>query len=149
MKSIRIIRASENNLRSVSLDLPANKLIVVTGVSGSGKSSLVFDVLYREAESRYFSSFSSHARQFLGKMKRPEVESIEGLSPAIALQQRSSVGSPRSTVGTLTGIYDHLRLLFARIGQVPAGSPPVHINRRLFSFNSPEGACPACRGLGG
>jgi excinuclease ABC subunit A len=148
MKSIRITRASENNLRAVSLEIPGNSLIVVTGVSGSGKSSLVFDVLYREAESRYFSSFSSHARQFLGKMKRPDVEAVEGLSPAIALQQRSSVGNPRSTVGTLTGIYDHLRLLFARTGKAPDHTPSFPISRSLFSFNSPEGACPSCKGLG-
>ena len=145
---IVIINAAENNLRSVSLEIPKNKLVVVTGVSGSGKSSLVFDVIYREAESRYFGSCSSHARQFMGKMHRPDVERIEGLSPAIAVDQRSITASTRSTVGTLTDIYDYLRLLFARLGNTEIISPAHKINRSLFSFNNPEGACPACNGLG-
>src|SRR5512137_2661780 len=92
---IRITNASENNLRSVSLDIPRNKLVVVTGISGSGKSSLVLDVLYREAEYRYLGSFSSHARQFLGKMRRPDVERVEGLSPAIVVDQKSVGRSAR------------------------------------------------------
>lgn len=142
---ITIRNASENNLRSVCLEIPKNKLILVTGVSGSGKSSLVFDVLYREAESRYLGSFSANARQLLGKMKRPDVEMITGLTPAIAVKQASTSVNPRSTVGTITGIYDHLRLLFARVGSSD-GELPLH--RSLFSFNSPEGACPACKGLG-
>lgn len=142
---IIIRNASENNLRSVCLEIPKNRLTLVTGVSGSGKSSLVFDVLYREAESRYLGSFSANARQFLGKMKKPDVEMITGLSPAIAVKQGSTSANPRSTVGTITGIYDHLRLLFARIGTAE-GELPLH--RSLFSFNSPEGACPACKGLG-
>jgi len=166
-KVIRIINASENNLKSVSLDIPRNSFIVVTGVSGSGKSSLVFDVINREAESRYFGAFSSYARQFLGKMKRPEVESIEGLSPAVAVSQGAVTNNPRSTVGTISGIYDHLRLLYARNGTVPAHDSPVAdhlsqitrhrspitdhrflINRSLFSFNSADGACEHCKGLG-
>ena len=146
--SIKIINASEHNLRSVSLEFPKNKLIVVTGVSGSGKSSLVFDVLYREAESRYLGSFSSFARQFMGKLKKPDVENIEGLSPAIALDQKFVVSNPRSTVGTVSGIYDSLRLLFARVGGSPDRNDKFPINRSLFSFNSPDGACPACKGLG-
>ncbi len=146
--TIRITRASEHNLRGVSLEFPKNKLIVVTGVSGSGKSSLIFDVLYREAESSYLGSFSAFARQFMGKLKTPDVERVEGLSPAIALNQRSVVSNPRSTVGTITGIYDLLRLMFARAGTIPEGPAPFTINRSLFSFNSPEGACPACKGLG-
>ena len=137
---IRIINARENNLKSVTLDIPKNKLVVVTGVSGSGKSSLIFDVLYREAEFRYFGSFSSYTRLFLGKIKRPDVERIEGLSPAVAVNQGPAVNNPRSTVGTISGIYDHLRLLFARTG--------YQISRSLFSFNTPEGACPQCKGLG-
>ena len=145
---IRITRASEHNLRDVSLEFPKNKLIVVTGVSGSGKSSLIFDVLYREAESCYLGSFSAFARQFMGKLKKPDVEKVEGLSPAIALNQKSVVSNPRSTVGTITGIYDLLRLLFARAGKIPEGMEPFPVNRSLFSFNSPEGACPACKGLG-
>ncbi len=146
--TIRITNASEHNLRSVSLEFPKNQLILVTGVSGSGKSSLIFDVLYREAESCYLGSFSSFARQFMGKMKKPDVEKVEGLSPAIALNQKSVVSNPRSTVGTITGLYDLLRLLYARTGTIPAGADPFPINRSLFSFNSPEGACPTCKGLG-
>ncbi len=147
-ESIQIVHASEHNLRSVSLEFPKNKLIVVTGVSGSGKSSLIFDMLYREAESRYLGSFSSFARQFMGKLKTPDVEKVEGLSPAIALDQKSVVSNPRSTVGTITGIYDALRLLFARTGNLPDPGRPFAVNRSLFSFNSPEGACPVCKGLG-
>jgi excinuclease ABC subunit A len=146
--SIRITGASEHNLRSVSLEIPKNKLTVVTGVSGSGKSSLIFDVLYREAETRYLGSFSSHARQFLGKIRKPAVEKIEGIPPAIAVQQDMGAGSIRSTVGTITGLYDHLRLLFARTGRVTDGDAGFRIDRSLFSFNTPSGACPGCKGLG-
>jgi excinuclease ABC subunit A len=146
--SISITNASEHNLRSISVEFPKNKLILVTGVSGSGKSSLIFDVLYREAESRYLGSFSSFARQFMGKMKKPDVEKVDWLSPAIALSQKSSVANPRSTVGTITGIYDALRLLFARAGHLSESVAPFPVSRSLFSFNSPEGACPACKGLG-
>jgi excinuclease ABC subunit A len=124
---ILIRNASENNLQSVTLAFPKNKLIVVTGVSGSGKSSLIFDVLYREAESRYLGSFSSYARQFLGRMKRPDVEKITGLSPALAVDQKAVVPNPRSTVGTITEIYDYLRLLFARLGKPENGSPDFKI----------------------
>ena len=160
---IRIVNAAENNLKSVSLDIPLNKLVVVTGVSGSGKSSLIFDVLYREAEFRYLGTFSAFARQFLGKMKRPDVEQIAGISPAVAVDQYAAVNNPRSTVGTMTGIHDMLRLLFARTGisvQEPVSSYPASIihhpssvilhpvNRSLFSFNTPQGACPQCKGLG-
>ncbi|MCX6267514.1 MAG: excinuclease ABC subunit UvrA [Bacteroidetes bacterium] len=148
IEKITITNASEHNLRSVSVEFPKNKLIVVTGVSGSGKSSLIFDVLYREAESRYLGSLSSFARQFMGKLKKPAVERIDGLSPAIALDQKSVVSNPRSTVGTITGIYDSLRLLFARVGKVPEADAVFPVTRSLFSFNSPEGACPACKGLG-
>ncbi|MEI7726747.1 MAG: excinuclease ABC subunit UvrA [Bacteroidota bacterium] len=147
-ESIKISNASEHNLRSANLELPKNQLIVVTGVSGSGKSSLIFDVLYREAESRYLGSFSSFARQFMGKLKKPDIEKVEGLSPAIAIDQKSVVSNPRSTVGTITGIYDSLRLLFARLGIQPETGTKFPVNRSLFSFNSPEGACPACKGLG-
>ncbi|HZX63341.1 MAG TPA: excinuclease ABC subunit UvrA, partial [Bacteroidales bacterium] len=145
---IRIKNASENNLRSVSLDIPRNKLVVVTGVSGSGKSSLVFDVLYREAENRYLGSFSSHALQFLGKRKWPDVEKIEGLSPAISVGQKSAQNNPRSTVGTMTEVYDYLRLLFARLGKTVLPDPDLVIDRSLFSFNTEKGACPVCKGLG-
>ncbi|MSR57568.1 MAG: excinuclease ABC subunit UvrA [Planctomycetaceae bacterium] len=109
--------AREHNLQSVSLRLPRNKLIVMTGVSGSGKSSLAFDTLYAEGQRRYVESLSSYARQFLGQMPKPEVDSITGLSPSISIQQKSSGRNPRSTVGTITEIYDYLRVLFARVGQ--------------------------------
>jgi excinuclease ABC subunit A len=113
---ITIKGAREHNLKNIDLKLPRNKLIVITGVSGSGKSSLAFDTIYAEGQRRYIESLSSYARQFLGMLEKPDVEYIEGLSPAIAIQQRSSAHNPRSTVGTVTEIYDYLRLLFARIG---------------------------------
>src|SRR5436309_11687821 len=108
--------AREHNLRDVSLVLPRNQLICLTGVSGSGKSSLAFDTLYAEGQRRYVESLSAYARQFLGQMEKPEVDSIEGLSPAIAIEQRSAGSNPRSTVATITELYDYLRLLFARLG---------------------------------
>jgi len=113
---IRIKGASQHNLKNVSLDIPRNLLVVITGVSGSGKSSLAFDTIYAEGQRRYVESLSTYARQFIGQMDKPDVESIEGLSPAIAIEQRSTTHNPRSTVGTVTEIYDYLRLLFARIG---------------------------------
>ena len=108
--------AREHNLKSVNIDLPKNKLIVFTGLSGSGKSSLAFDTIYAEGQRRYVESLSSYARQFLGIMKKPDVDLIEGLSPAISIDQKSTSHNPGSTVGTVTEIYDYLRLLFARIG---------------------------------
>ena len=116
MKFIRIKGASQHNLKNVSLDIPRDSLVVITGVSGSGKSTLAFDTIYAEGQRRYVESLSTYARQFIGRMDKPEVESIEGLSPAIAIEQRSASHNPRSTVGTATEIYDYLRLLFARIG---------------------------------
>ena len=109
--------AREHNLRGVDLRLPKNKLIVMTGVSGSGKSSLAFDTLYAEGQRRYVESLSSYARQFLGQMPKPEVDSITGLAPSISIQQKTSGRNPRSTVGTITEIFDYLRVLFARVGQ--------------------------------
>jgi excinuclease ABC subunit A len=113
---LRIRGARQHNLKNISLEIPRNRFVVVTGVSGSGKSSLAFDTLYAEGQRRYIESLSSYARQFLGQMDKPEVDSIEGLSPAIAIEQRAGSRNPRSTVGTVTEIYDYLRLLFARIG---------------------------------
>ncbi len=116
MDKIVIKNARENNLKNINLELPKNKLIVMTGVSGSGKSSLAFDTIYAEGQRRYVESLSAYARQFLGNMNKPEVDSIEGLSPSISIDQKSTNKNPRSTVGTITEIYDYLRLLFARVG---------------------------------
>ncbi len=113
---IKIRGANEHNLKNVTLDIPRNELVVLTGLSGSGKSSLAFDTIYAEGQRRYMESLSSYARQFLGQMEKPDVESIEGLSPAISIDQKSTNRNPRSTVGTVTEIYDYMRLLYARIG---------------------------------
>ena len=115
-KSLIIRGAREHNLKNISLDIPRDQLVVITGLSGSGKSSLAFDTIYAEGQRRYVESLSAYARQFLGLMEKPDVDTIEGLSPAISIEQRSSAKNPRSTVGTVTEIYDYLRLLFARIG---------------------------------
>ncbi len=115
-KFISIRNARTHNLKNIDIDLPRNRLIVFTGLSGSGKSSLAFDTLYAEGQRRYVESLSTYARQFLGQMDKPEVDSIEGLSPAVSIEQRTTSRNPRSTVGTITEIYDHLRLLFARVG---------------------------------
>ena len=104
--------ARENNLRDVNVDLPRNKLIVFTGLSGSGKSSLAFDTIYAEGQRRYVESLSAYARQFLGQMDKPDVDFLEGLSPAISIDQKSASRNPRSTVGTITEVYDYLRLFY-------------------------------------
>src|SRR5213593_4573099 len=108
--------ARVHNLKNIDVELPRDELVVITGLSGSGKSSLAFDTLYAEGQRRYVESLSAYARQFLGQMEKPEVDAIEGLSPAIAIEQRSAGSNPRSTVATITEIYDYLRLLFARLG---------------------------------
>ena len=118
IKYIKIRGASENNLKNIDLDIPRNEMVVLTGISGSGKSSLAFDTIYAEGQRRYMESLSSYARQFLGQMEKPQVESIEGLSPAISIDQKSTNRNPRSTVGTVTEIHDYLRLLYARAGTV-------------------------------
>jgi excinuclease ABC subunit A len=164
---IKIRGAKVNNLKDVDLDIPREQFIVITGLSGSGKSSLAFDTLYAEGQRRYVESLSSYARQFVGLMDKPDVELIEGLPPAVSIDQRSVMHNPRSTVGTITETYDYLRLIFAKLGVphcphcqkklkkdkkkliCPAGDfvmPELRPND--FSFNSTSGACPACSGLG-
>ena len=116
MKNIVIKGAREHNLKNINLELPRDKFTVITGLSGSGKSTLAFDTIYAEGQRRYVESLSAYARQFLGLMHKPDVDSIEGLSPAISIEQKTTSKNPRSTVGTITEIYDYLRLLFARAG---------------------------------
>src|ERR687898_1545 len=116
MENISIRGARTHNLKNIDLDLPRNQLIVITGLSGSGKSSLAFDTLYAEGQRRYVESLSAYARQFLSVMEKPDVDHIEGLSPAISIEQKSTSHNPRSTVGTITEIYDYLRVLYARVG---------------------------------
>ena len=117
MDKIKIVGAREHNLKNISLEIPRDKMVVITGISGSGKSSLAFDTIFAEGQRRYVESLSSYARQFLGVMEKPDVDYIEGLSPSISIDQRSASHNPRSTVGTVTEIYDYLRLLFARVGE--------------------------------
>src|SRR5690554_822890 len=114
---IRIRGARQHNLKSIDLEIPRDRLVVFTGLSGSGKSSLAFDTIYAEGQRRYVESLSSYARQFLGQMDKPDVDFIEGLSPAISIDQKTTSRNPRSTVGTVTEIYDYLRLLYARVGR--------------------------------
>ena len=116
MDTIQIRGARTHNLKNIDLDLPRDRLIVITGLSGSGKSSLAFGTLYAEGQRRYVESLSAYARQFLSMMEKPDVDHIEGLSPAISIEQKTTSHNPRSTVGTITEIYDYLRLLFARVG---------------------------------
>ncbi len=171
---IKIRGARVNNLKNIDLEIPRDKFIVVTGLSGSGKSSLVFDLIYAESQRRYVESLSSYARQFVGLMDKPDVDLIEGLIPAISIDQKSASNNPRSTVGTITEIYDYFRLLFSKIG-IPycpecgqkmqrkkmeknkndykifcgrCGHERSEFKAIDFSFNSSHGACPTCSGLG-
>ena len=116
-ENIIVVGAREHNLKNISVEIPRDKLVVISGISGSGKSSLAFDTIFAEGQRRYVESLSSYARQFLGQLDKPDVDYIEGLSPAISIDQRGVSHNPRSTVGTVTEVYDYLRLLFARIGQ--------------------------------
>ena len=127
MDRIKIRGAREHNLKNIDLDLPKDKLIVVTGLSGSGKSSLAFDTLYAEGQRRYVESLSAYARQFVDLMKKPDVDLIEGLAPAISIEQKTTSHNPRSIVGTVTEIYDYMRLLWARVGvpYSPATGLPI------------------------
>ncbi|MFA6021765.1 MAG: excinuclease ABC subunit A, partial [Rhodospirillales bacterium] len=137
---IKVRGAREHNLKNIDLDIPRDRLVVMTGLSGSGKSSLAFDTIYAEGQRRYVESLSAYARQFLELMQKPDVESIEGLSPAISIEQKTTSRNPRSTVGTVTEIHDYMRLLFARIGvpHSPATGLPIEsqtvsqmVDRRL------------------
>jgi excinuclease UvrABC ATPase subunit len=135
-KSIFIKGAREHNLKNIDIEIPRDKLIVITGLSGSGKSSLAFDTIYAEGQRRYVESLSAYARQFLGLMEKPDVDYIEGLSPAISIEQRSASKNPRSTVGTVTEIYDYLRLMFARIGK--AHCPECNFRDSLIRYTARE-----------
>ncbi len=114
--SIRVVGARVHNLKNITVEIPRDKFVVITGLSGSGKSSLAFDTIFAEGQRRYVESLSAYARQFIGQMDKPDVDHIEGLSPAVSIDQKSTSHNPRSTVGTVTEIYDYLRLLFARAG---------------------------------
>src|SRR5215213_5981872 len=129
-QTIKISGARQHNLKNLHVEIPREKLVVITGLSGSGKSSLAFDTLYAEGQRRYVESLSAYARQFLDQMEKPEVEHIEGLSPAIAIEQRSSGGNPRSTIATTTEIYDYLRVLYAAVG-TPHHPASGRVIRRL------------------
>ena len=142
MDSVEVIGAREHNLRNISVRIPKKKLVVFTGVSGSGKSSLVFDTVYQEAQRQLIETFSSFARRRLPKINRPDVDEIRNLSTAIVIDQRKLGSTPRSTVGTVTELYTYLRLLFSRCGEPPSN------DSRLFGFNNPYGMCPECKGLG-
>src|SRR2546426_18035 len=130
---ITIRGAREHNLKDVTLSIPRDRLVVFTGLSGSGKSSLAFDTIYAEGQRRYVESLSSYARQFLGQMDKPDVDAIEGLSPAISIDQKGTSRNPRSTVGTVTEVYDYMRLLFARVGK-----PHCHVCGRPIAGQSAE-----------
>src|SRR5262245_29238109 len=114
---IEVFGAREHNLKNIDISIPKNKLVVITGISGSGKSSLAFDTIYSEGQRRYMETFGAYARQFIGDIERPDVDKITGLSPVISIEQKTTNKNPRSTVGTITEIYDFLRLLFARVGE--------------------------------
>ena len=135
-KIIAIKGAREHNLKDIDVTIPRDKLVVITGLSGSGKSSLAFDTIYAEGQRRYVESLSAYARQFLEQMDKPDVDSIEGLSPAISIEQKTTSKNPRSTVGTVTEIYDYLRLLYARVGTPIATAAGESSPRRRCSRSS-------------
>src|SRR6187200_3023467 len=130
---IRIVGARQHNLKNLSLEIPREKLVVITGMSGSGKSSLAFDTIYAEGQRKYVESLSAYARQFLDQLQKPDVDFIEGLSPSIAIEQRSSGSNPRSIIATTTEIYDYLRLLFANVGQPHCPDSGVPISPQTTS----------------
>src|SRR5688572_17065186 len=143
---VEIHGASEHNLKNVSLKIPRDSFVVFTGVSGSGKSSLAFGTLYAEAQRRYLESVSPYARRLFDQMAVPDVDGIDGLPPAVALQQQRGGVSTRSSVGSVTTLSDLLRMLYSRAGSYPARQPLLHAES--FSPNTPDGACPTCQGLG-
>lgn len=165
-KILKVTGASEHNLQHINVEIPHNSLTVITGVSGSGKSTLAYNVIFKESQRRFLESFSAYSRQYLGKLEKPNVKEITGLQPALAINQKTGVANPRSTVGTMSGIYDYLRLLYARIGEVYCTTCNNRVERndsytcnncstehpkvlaKLFSFNSKYGTCPKCNGLG-
>ena len=138
--------AREHNLKNIDVDIPRDALVVFTGVSGSGKSSLAFSTLYAEAQRRYLESVSPYARRLFHQMEVPEVDEIEGLPPAVALQQQRGSPTTRSSVGSVTTLSNLLRMLYSRAGDYPRGQQ--HLDAESFSPNTPEGACPRCHGLG-
>jgi len=131
LDNIEILGARVHNLKNIDVSIPREKLVVITGLSGSGKSSLAFDTIYAEGQRRYIETFSAYARQFLGGLERPEVDKINGLSPVIAIEQKTTSKSPRSTVGTITEIYDFLRLLFAKAGEAYS----YNTNKKMVSYS--------------
>ncbi|MEQ1623332.1 MAG: excinuclease ABC subunit UvrA, partial [Sediminibacterium sp.] len=134
LESIEVFGAREHNLKNIDISIPKNKLVVFTGVSGSGKSSLAFDTIYNEGQRRYMESFSAYARQFMGDMERPDVDKITGLSPVISIEQKTTNKNPRSTVGTVTEVYDFMRLLFARIGEAYS----YNTGKKMVKFSEEE-----------
>jgi excinuclease ABC subunit A len=143
---VRVRGAREHNLKNVSLEIPRNALVVFTGVSGSGKSSLAFGTLYAEAQRRYLESVSPYARRLFHQMAVPEVDEIDGLPPAVALQQQRGSSTTRSSVGSVTTLSNLLRMMYSRAGDYPRGQPLLYAES--FSSNTPEGACPNCHGIG-
>src|SRR5215210_4020876 len=143
---VRVRGAREHNLKSIDVDIPREALVVFTGVSGSGKSSLAFGTLYAEAQRRYLESVSPYARRLFDQQGVPEVDEIDGLPPAVALQQQRGSPTSRSSVGTVTTLSNLLRMLYSRAGEYPPGLEMLHAED--FSSNTPQGACPECHGLG-
>src|SRR5678815_4537233 len=143
---VRVRGARQHNLKNVDVDIPRDALVVFTGVSGSGKSSLAFSTLYAEAQRRYLESVSPYARRLFHQMSVPQVDAIEGLPPAVALQQQRGSPTTRSSVGSVTTLSNLLRMLYSRAGDYPAKQPMLYAES--FSPNTPEGACPECHGLG-
>src|SRR4051812_8983400 len=133
-EKIEVFGARVHNLKNIDISIPKNKLVVITGVSGSGKSSLAFDTIYNEGQRRYMESFSAYARQFIGDMERPDVDKITGLSPVISIEQKTTNKNPRSTVGTITEVYDFLRLLYARIGEAYS----YNTGKKMVKFSEEE-----------